>query len=113
MIGLATSRELPELSGGEQLLYQELSRRAACAVVIWDDPQEAWRSCSQIIIRCTWDYSNHLPRFLTWIDDVEKAGIRLHTLQKLCAGIVTRRICVILRRAEFPFRTRRGYPVGR
>ena len=78
MIGLATDSTLPDLSGGEQLLFQELSTRTACKIVIWDDPQETWRGCSQIIIRTTWDYSYHLPRFLNWIDQVERAGIRLH-----------------------------------
>jgi len=78
MIGLATDNTLPELSGGEQLLYQELCRRTECKIVIWDDPQEAWRECSQIIIRTTWDYSYHLPDFLKWIEQVERTGIRLH-----------------------------------
>ena len=78
MIGLATDNTLPELSGGEQLLYQELCRRTECKIVIWDDPQESWRECSQIIIRTTWDYSYHLPEFLNWIEQVERAGIRLH-----------------------------------
>ena len=78
MIGLATDNTLPELSGGEQLLYQELLRRTESKVVIWNDPQESWRECSQIIIRTTWDYSYHLPEFLKWVEQVERAGIRLH-----------------------------------
>ncbi|MBL0063063.1 MAG: hypothetical protein IPP40_16680 [bacterium] len=78
MIGLATDNTLPELSGGEQLLYQELCRRTECKIVIWDDPQESWRNCSQIIIRTTWNYSYHLSEFLNWIDRIEQAGIRLH-----------------------------------
>lgn len=78
MIGLATDSTLPELSGGEQLLYRELLRRTECKVVIWDDPQESWRECSEIIIRTTWDYGYHLPEFLSWIAQVKRAGIRLH-----------------------------------
>lgn len=78
MIGLATDSTLPELIGGEQLLYQELSRRTECKIVIWDDPQESWRECSEIVIRTTWNYSYHLPEFLSWIEHVERAGIRLH-----------------------------------
>ncbi len=77
MIGLATSRELPELSGGEQLLYGALCERGECAIVVWDDPQESWRACETIIIRCTWDYSGRVIEFLKWIDRVEAAGIRL------------------------------------
>lgn len=78
MIGLATSREFPDLVGGEQLLYQELRRRGECRIVFWDDPQESWRECDQIIIRTTWDYFVRVIEFLQWIDKVEAAGIKLH-----------------------------------
>jgi len=78
VIGLATCRDLPELTGGEQLHFQELSKRTECSIVVWNDPQESWRKCSQIIVRCTWDYSSNVLEFLKWIDRVEAAGIRLH-----------------------------------
>jgi glutathione synthase/RimK-type ligase-like ATP-grasp enzyme len=78
VIGLATSREHPELSGGEKLLFEELVRRGIAAkIVLWDE-ENTWRDCSEIVIRCTWDYSSRLPEFLKWIDEVERAGIRLH-----------------------------------
>ncbi|MCC6475513.1 hypothetical protein IT157_00545 [bacterium] len=78
VIGLATWRELPELTGGEKLLFEELVRRGVAAkIVVWDDAN-TWRDCSEIIIRCTWDYSSRLPEFLKWIDEVERAGITLH-----------------------------------
>lgn len=60
------------------MLFQELCRRTNCKIVVWDDPRELWRECSEIIIRCTWDYSSRLIEFLKWIDRVEQAGIRLH-----------------------------------
>jgi len=78
MIGLATDRELPELSGGEQLLYRALCERKNCRILIWDNPDETWRECDEIIVRCTWDYSWRIIEFLKWIDKVEAAGIRLH-----------------------------------
>jgi glutathione synthase/RimK-type ligase-like ATP-grasp enzyme len=83
MIGLATYRDLPELSGGEQLLCAELKQRTACKIVVWDDPAETWRECEQIIIRCTWDYSWRLPKFLEWIENVERAGIKLHNAPEI------------------------------
>jgi glutathione synthase/RimK-type ligase-like ATP-grasp enzyme len=77
VIGLATSREHPELSGGEKLLHEELLRRGvACKIVEWD--REAWRGCTEIILRCTWDYSWRYGEFMAWIDEVARAGIKLH-----------------------------------
>ncbi|MCB9367236.1 MAG: hypothetical protein H6506_03890 [Calditrichaeota bacterium] len=78
MIGLATDREFPELSGGEVLLLGELAKRAPCKAVVWDDPEETWRECEQIVIRSTWDYSWQLEKFLTWVADVERAGVTLY-----------------------------------
>lgn len=78
MIGLATASIHPELSGGEHLFFEELTRRGACRIIIWDDPCESWRECEQIVVRTTWDYSWRLPEFLKWIERVESAGIRLY-----------------------------------
>ena len=78
MIGLATSSDFPELSGGEKLLHDALSKRGECKIVVWDDPAEAWRECESIIVRCTWDYSYRVLEFWTWIDRVEAAGITLY-----------------------------------
>jgi len=97
VIGLATSRELPELSGGEMLLYKEIARRRACKIIAWDDPNEAWRECDEIIIRCTWDYSWRLGEFLAWIDRVEAAGIRLYNSADVVRWNIDKRYLLELR----------------
>ncbi len=43
----------------------------------WDKPGVDWRQYAIVIIRSTWDYQHHPARFLTALEGIERAGVRL------------------------------------
>jgi len=44
--------------------------------VAWDDPQTDWDSFERVIVRSAWDYSQRLPEFLSWVDEVGAGRLR-------------------------------------
>ncbi len=46
----------------------------------WDDEAVQWERYDAVVIRSTWDYSQRLDEFLTWVDRV---GTRLHNAPPL------------------------------
>lgn len=67
-IALATCRELPELDPDDQPLIEYFAQAGIEATpVIWSDPNVDWSAYDRIIIRNTWDYTDYLDRFLTWV----------------------------------------------
>lgn len=76
MIVLATARAFLDTFSGAQapddpLLVAALAKRGVEAkVVAWDDPSYDWSQPEMVIVRSTWDYYLHYPRFLDWIDHV-------------------------------------------
>ncbi|SHG08712.1 RimK family alpha-L-glutamate ligase [Chryseobacterium sp. OV279] len=45
--------------------------------VIWNDENVDWTSFNVAIIKSPWDYHNHLPAFLNWLNQLEKLNIRV------------------------------------
>ncbi|GAB7192682.1 hypothetical protein NUM3379_33910 [Kineococcus sp. NUM-3379] len=43
----------------------------AVDVVAWDDPAVDWASYDRAVLRSTWDYTDHLPAFLAWLEVVD------------------------------------------
>lgn len=43
----------------------------------WDQTDTPWTDFGAVVIRSTWDYTRRTEDFLRWIDDLEKAGVRL------------------------------------
>jgi glutathione synthase/RimK-type ligase-like ATP-grasp enzyme len=41
-------------------------------VVVWDDPAVRWESYDRVVLRSTWDYPQHLARFLPWLEAVAR-----------------------------------------
>lgn len=67
-IALATCSELPDLDPDDQPLIGHFAQAGIEATpVIWSDPNVDWNSFDLVIIRNTWDYTDHLPRFLLWV----------------------------------------------
>lgn len=67
-IALATCRELPELDPDDQPLIGHFAQAGIEATpVIWSDPEVDWSTYDRIIIRNTWDYTDHLDQFLSWV----------------------------------------------
>lgn len=44
---------------------------------IWNDDTVDWSDFNVAIIKSPWDYHNHLPEFLMWLDNLEKIGVRV------------------------------------
>lgn len=41
-------------------------------VVDWDDAAVDWAGYDRVVVRSTWDYSQHLPQFLDWLEVVDR-----------------------------------------
>lgn len=71
-IALATCSELPDLDPDDQPLIGHFAQAGVEATpVIWSDPNVDWDSFDLVIIRNTWDYTDHLPRFLSWVQSLD------------------------------------------
>ena len=71
-IALATCSELPDLDPDDQPLIGHFAQAGVEATpVIWSDPNVDWNSFDLVIIRNTWDYTDHLPRFLSWVQSLD------------------------------------------
>ena len=67
-IALATSADHPEGLGGEALLVKALlTRDARPEWVVWNDPAVDWTEYALIVLRCTWDYPDHVDDFRAWV----------------------------------------------
>ncbi|NML70094.1 hypothetical protein HHL23_09825 [Chryseobacterium sp. RP-3-3] len=44
---------------------------------IWNDDHIDWNSFNVAIIKSPWDYHNHLPEFLNWLNKLEKLNIKV------------------------------------
>jgi glutathione synthase/RimK-type ligase-like ATP-grasp enzyme len=66
-IALATSADHPEGTGGEGLLPKALIERDVWPEwAVWNDPAVDWSSYELVVLRCTWDYPQHLDAFRSW-----------------------------------------------
>lgn len=67
-IALATCEELPDLDPDDQPLVELFHKMGIEATpAIWSDPSINWAGFDHIIVRNTWDYTNRLDEFLTWV----------------------------------------------
>ncbi len=67
-IAIATCPELPNLDPDDQPLIGYFAQAGVEATpVIWSDPAVDWISFDRVIIRNTWDYTDHLSPFLAWV----------------------------------------------
>ena len=67
-IALATCEELPDLDPDDQPLVELFHKMGIEATpAIWSDPTINWAGFDHIIVRNTWDYTNRLDEFLTWV----------------------------------------------
>lgn len=45
--------------------------------VIWNDESVVWTDFDIVVLKAPWDYHYQLPRFLTWLDSIEKGGAKV------------------------------------
>jgi glutathione synthase/RimK-type ligase-like ATP-grasp enzyme len=63
--------ELPDLDADDALLVQALEKRGLePRPVVWDAVDVEWATFPLVLIRSTWDYHLHRPRFLAWAERV-------------------------------------------
>lgn len=67
-VAIVTCRAMPEPDNDEDLLLDALARAEVDAhLVAWDgDPDRDWSRYRAAVIRSTWNYIDHLDRFLDW-----------------------------------------------
>lgn len=76
-IAILTCDQLPKLNLADQPLIGELAKHNVVAVpMIWDDPNTDWTDFDYLVFRNTWDYFEKETQFNTWIDHIEKLGIK-------------------------------------
>lgn len=68
-IAIVTTRELPVLDADEALLLPLLPE---ADVACWDDPDVNWAAYELVVIRSTWNYTDHLDEFLAWATRVSQ-----------------------------------------
>jgi glutathione synthase/RimK-type ligase-like ATP-grasp enzyme len=75
-IGLASCAEFPKGLGGEAELPDLLAARGADpAWAVWDDPQVDWEQFDLVVVRCTWDYPDHLGAFRAWVQSTAMSAV--------------------------------------
>ena len=78
VIALATSSNVPELTGDDRLLVRALASAGVCAVpAIWNDCREKWHRYAAVVIRSCWDYHLKHGEFLAWLHRLETTGVRV------------------------------------
>jgi hypothetical protein len=67
-VAIVSCRQLPEPDHDQDLLLAALSAADVDArLVAWDDPEVDWAEFQLAVVRSTWNYIQHLPAFLEWI----------------------------------------------
>ena len=68
-IALATCRNIPEPDVDEPLMLDAFAKAGAEAKLLaWDEPSAPFEDYDLVILRSTWNYFEHLPEFLAWVD---------------------------------------------
>jgi glutathione synthase/RimK-type ligase-like ATP-grasp enzyme len=75
-VALATAAGWPDLAPDDRLLPPALARLGVdSTVAVWTDPAVPWGNFDAIVVRSCWDYHDDLPRWLAWIEALERAGL--------------------------------------
>lgn len=76
-LALLTCADLSGFVTDDSLLEDALRRaNISYAWVPWAEPTD-WRKFSAALIRTTWDYTKHLPRFHSVLEKIVSAGVQL------------------------------------
>ena len=76
-IALATSRDLATIDVDDELLAAHLP---GAQVVAWEDETVTWSDFDLVILRSTWNYTEHLDEFLKWAERVDRETRLLNPL---------------------------------
>lgn len=74
-VAIATCAAFPELEHDDQLLLTALRTQGAHAhPEIWTDESVDWATYDLVLVRSTWDYSDHHDAFLAWCRRVSEVS---------------------------------------
>jgi glutathione synthase/RimK-type ligase-like ATP-grasp enzyme len=77
-IALATAAYLPNGSDDDQVLIAAMRSAGLTPVsVVWDQPAD-WSSFDVVVLRSIWDYHLKYPRFLAWLDELDRTGVPVY-----------------------------------
>jgi glutathione synthase/RimK-type ligase-like ATP-grasp enzyme len=77
-VALATQDALPQLCADDRLLIPALAAHGVHATAaVWSDPSVDWTTFDAVVIRSCWDYHLRHDAFLTWVAQLERAGVSL------------------------------------
>lgn len=93
-IALATASSLPTPDIDETLL---LPLMPGAELAAWDDASVDWSRFDAVVLRSTWNYTEHLDAFLDWAEGVSRASrlinplsvVRWNTDKRYLAGLHT------------------------
>lgn len=75
----------------DELTYAPLKSLGWNVVEIpWSTPPSDWTKFDAVVIRSTWDYQNHLDRFLEILQQVERSGVPLFNSYEICKWNATK-----------------------
>lgn len=75
-LAIASSRQFPGVHEDDRHLAATLKQLGVeCTVCIWNDPQPDWAAFDAVLIRTIWDYFEHYPAFLSWLDMLERLEV--------------------------------------
>jgi glutathione synthase/RimK-type ligase-like ATP-grasp enzyme len=78
-IALVTCAALPSLYGDEQALPASFAAAGVDAEpVVWSASEVAWSRYDAVVLRSTWDYFERIDEFRSWLDRIEREGVRLY-----------------------------------
>ncbi|MFO0945565.1 MAG: hypothetical protein U1D30_06425 [Planctomycetota bacterium] len=77
-IAFVTYAGLKRLSEDDRLAIPALQARGVeVEATVWNDPLVEWSRYAAIVLRSTWDYSDHFEEFSNWLDCMEAARVPL------------------------------------
>jgi glutathione synthase/RimK-type ligase-like ATP-grasp enzyme len=71
-VAFATCSAMPDGYADDQPVARELGADYR----IWDDPRVDWQSYDRVVIRSTWDYTDRLEEFVSWVERVGAERLR-------------------------------------
>ncbi|SFI23778.1 ATP-grasp domain-containing protein [Halpernia frigidisoli] len=75
-IAFLTSNKYPEILEKEKILASQLPEKFKVKIEIWNDPKVDWASYDCLVFRTIWDYFEYPKEFDTWLNLIEKLGVK-------------------------------------
>ncbi len=102
-IAFATCQDLGKLTPDDQLAADLLMKQNVIVeTASWDDPEIRWQNYDAVILRSTWNYHRRLPQFLTWLESLDDADVRLWNPSNIVRANVSKKYLIDFQNAEIP-----------